>query len=134
MKKFFVIIVTCAGLFSCTKQVTTHPGAANQNTFFRDANVVVENMTAKPTEAGTITISFSTVFESNINRIELMSGADASNFCTTQAADITGNSSAHKSYSFSDANIKSDTMCYLLRFKDNNGNWAYSSYVTVKVK
>lgn len=133
MKKFFVIIVTFVSLVSCTKQVASLPGAANQNTFFKSANIAVENMTAKPTATSTVSISFSTVFENNISRIELMSGTDANNFCAIQSVNITGNSSVQKNYSFSDANAKSSTMYYLLRFQDNNGNWTYSSYVTVQV-
>lgn len=133
MKKFFVIIVTSVSLLSCTKQVSAPPGAANQNIFFHDANVTVEDMVAKPTATNVVTVNFSTVFENNITCIELMSSANVNAFCATQAIAVTGNSSAKRSYSFSDANIKGSTMYYLLRFKDKNGNWTYSNYVTVKV-
>lgn len=133
MKKFFVIIVTVAGLISCTKQVSTPTGAANQNIFFQNANITVENITAKPTATNTVTVSFSAMFQNNISRIELMSSTTTNTFCTTQALDVSGNSSTQKSYSFTDANVKGSTMYYLLRFKDNNGNWTYSSYLTVKV-
>ncbi len=133
MKKFFVIIVTFVSLVSCTKQVASLPGADNQNTFFKSANIAVENMTAKSTATSTVTIGFSTVFENNISRIELMRGTDANNFCTIQYVDITGNSAVQKNYLFSDSNAKSSTMYYLLRFQDNYGNWNYSSYVTVQV-
>ena len=133
MKKFFVIIVTSASLISCTKQISTPQGAANQNIFFKDANIAVENITAKSTAADTVTVSFSAMFENNISRIELMSSTTANTFCTIQAQDVSGNSSVQKNYSFTDVNVKGSTMYYLLRFKDNNDNWTYSSYITVKV-
>ena len=133
MKKFFVIIVTSISLISCSKQVATPQGADNQNVFFKSAGVMVEDMVAKPTAPDNVSISFSAVFEKNISRIELMSSASPNTFCTAQAIDVTGNTSAKKMYSFSDANVKGSTMYYLLRFKNNDGDWVYSSYVIVKL-
>ena len=133
MKKFLLIILTGLSLGSCTKKVSTPTGAANQNIFFRDANVVVENMVAVPTATSAVTVNFSTAFENNISRIELMSSASTNTFCTTQAVDVTGNSSSKKNYSFSDTNVKGSTMYYMLRFKDNSGNWTYSPYLTIQV-
>ena len=133
MKKLFVIILTSVSLLSCTKQVSTPQGTANQNVFFQNADVAVNNMVAVSTASIGVTVSFSTAFENNISRIELMSSASTNTFCTTQGIDVTGNSSVKKNYSFSDSNLKGSTMYYMLRFKDNNGNWTYSSYVSVHV-
>ncbi len=132
MKKFFVIIATSISLLSCTKQVATPKGAANQNIFFQNNDVTVEDMVAKPTAANSVSISFSMVFERNISRIELMSSATATTFCTVQAIDIVSSSAVKRTYSINDANVKGNTMYYLLRFKDNGGNWTYSSYIAVK--
>jgi len=133
MKKFLVIILTGISLVSCTKKISTPTGAANQNVFFQNANVDIESMVAVPTAANTVTINFSTAFENNINRIELMSSSSANTFCTTQSVDVTGNSTSKKNYTFSDSNVKGSTMYYMLRFKDNSGNWTYSPYLTVQV-
>lgn len=133
MKKFLLIILTGLSLVSCTKKVSTPTGAVNQNVFFQNANVVVENMVAVPTATSAVTINFSTAFENNISRIELMSSTSTNTFCTTQTVDVTGNSSSKKNYSLSDTNVKGSTMYYMLRFKDNTGNWIYSPYLTVQV-
>ena len=133
MKKFFVIILTSLSLVSCTKNVSTPLGAANQNMFFKNANVAVNNMVVTPTASNSVIINFSTVFENNISRIELMSSASISTFCTSQGIDVTSNSTVKKNYSFSDSNLKGSTMYYMLRFKDNNGNWTYSPYLSVSV-
>src|ERR1700710_956410 len=109
MKKFLLIILTGFSLVSCTKNVSTPTGAANQNVFFQSANVVVENMVAVPTATSAVTINFSTAFENNISRIELMSSTSTNTFCTTQAVDVTGNSSSKKNYSLSDSNVKGST-------------------------
>lgn len=133
MKKFFVIILTSLSLLSCTKQVSTPQGAANQNMFFNNANVAVNNMVAVPTANNSVIINFSTAFENNISRIELMSSASTSTFCMAQEIEVTGNSTGKKNYSFTDSNLKGSTMYYMLRFEDNNGNWSYSPYVSVSV-
>ena|ERR1700712_5731966 len=133
MKKFLVIILAGLSLSSCTKKVSAPTGAANQNVFFQNANVNVETMVAVPTPTGTVTINFSTAFENNISRIELMSSASSNTFCTIQAVDVTVNSSLEKNYSFSDLNLKGSIMYYMLRFKDNSGNWTYSPYLTIQV-
>jgi len=95
MKKFLLIALTGLSLVSCTKKVST-PGAASQNIFFQSADVVVENMIAVQTTTSSVTVNFSTAFENNLSRIELMSSADNSTFCTSQAVDVTNNSSAKK--------------------------------------
>ena len=135
MKKLLVIIVTGISLVSCTKNVAkpSTTGADNQNVFYQDADIAVENMLAAPATTGTVTINFSTAFENNISRIELMSSTTATTFCTTQFVEVTGNSFSKKNYSFSDNKVNNSTVYYMLRFKDNNGNWSYSPYLTVKV-
>ena len=133
MKKFLLIILTGVSITACTKKVSVPTGAANQNMFFKDANVAVETLQALPTATGTVTVNFSTAFENNISRIELMSSATTSTFCTVQAVEVGENSTVEKDYSFSDSNVKGSTMYYLLRFKDNSGNWTYSPYLTVQV-
>ena len=90
-------------------------------------------MRVTSTSTGIVTVSFSTVFENNISRIELMSSATPNTFCLAQSVDITGNSSVKKNYSFSDVNAKGNTMYYLLRFKNNLGDWTYSNYINVQV-
>jgi len=134
MKKLLLIILTGISLVSCTKNVVkpTSTGAANQNVFYRDADVAVQNMVAVPS-TGMVTINFSTAYENNISRIELMSSTTATTFCTTQFVEVTGNSFSKKSYSFSDNDATGSIMYYMLRFKDNNGNWSYTPYLTVKV-
>lgn len=133
MKKFLLIFLTGVSIVSCTKTVSTPLGAVNQNVFFKNADVAVDNIVAVPTASNSVTISFSTAFENNISRIELMSSASTSTFCTTQGIDVTSNSTVKKNYSFNDVNLKGSTMYYMLRFKDNDGNWSYSPYLSVRI-
>lgn len=133
MKKLIFVLVTGVFLVSCSKKDVSSPGAANQTVFFKNANVEVENLQASQVSSNGVTVSFSTAYESNIKRIELMSSASVNTFCTIQGVNTESNSQTSKSYSFEDENIKGSTMYYMLRFQDNYGNWIYSNYYTVKI-
>jgi len=116
MKKFFVIMSAVAGLTSCTKQLSAPQGAAGQSLFFQNANVAVENMAAKPTAANTVDINFTTVFQNNISRIELMSGTTANNFCTAQSADVYV---AHPACGATDINEVADQLSFSINLGDS---------------
>jgi len=133
MKRFVFVFFTVIFLVSCSKRDVSTPGAANQNIFFKSANVEVENLQALQISSNAVTVNFFTVYENNIRRIELMSSASANTFCTIQGVNTDSNSRTLRQYSFQDTNIKGNTMYYLLRFEDSLGNWTYSDYYTMKI-
>jgi hypothetical protein len=133
MKKLVFVFFTGIFLVSCSEKEVSTPGAANQNVFFKSANVEVEDLQASQISVDAVTVNFSTIYENNIKRIELMSSASANTFCSIQGVNTESNSQALKKYSFKDTNIKGATMYYLLRFEDSLGNWTYSNYCTVKI-
>jgi len=133
MKKVIFIIAAGIALLSCSRKDVSAPGAANQNFFYKDDNIAVQDIQASQTESGTITVNFSTAYEKNIHRIELMSGVTTNSFCTTQGTNTTGNSTSVKNYSFQDSNLKGSTMYYMLRFENDLGQWSYSGYYSVQV-
>lgn len=133
MKRLIFVLVTGVFLVSCSKKDVSSPGAADQTVFFKNANIEVENLQASRVSTSGVTVSFSTAYENNINRIELMSSASVNTFCTIQGVNTESNSQTVKAYSFKDENIKGSTMYYMLRFQDNYGNWTYSNYYTVKI-
>ena len=133
MKKFVFVFFTGIFLVSCSKKEVSTPGAANQNVFFKSANVEVEDLQALQISGNAVTVNFFTVYENNIKRIELMSSASPNTFCTIQGVNTDSNSQTLKQYSFQDTNIKGNTMYYLLRFEDSLGSWTYSDYYTVKI-
>jgi len=133
MKRLVFVFFTGIFLVSCSKNDVSTPRAANQNVFFKSTNVEVENLKVTQISSDAVTVNFSTVYETNIKRIELMSSASTNTFCTIQGVNTGSSSQTPKQYSFQDTNVKSNTMYYLLRFEDNLGNWTYSGYYTVKV-
>ncbi len=133
MKRLVFVFYTGIFLVSCSKNDVSTPRAANQNVFFKSTNVEVENLKVTQISSDAVTVNFSTVYEKNIKRIELMSSASINTFCTIQGVNTGSSSQTLKQYSFQDTNIKGNTMYYLLRFEDNLGNWTYSGYYKVKV-
>jgi len=133
MKKLVFVFITGFFLASCSEKEVSSPGAANQTVFFKNANIEVENLQASQVSSNEVTVDFSTTYENNIRRIELMSSVSVNTFCTIQGVNTGSNSQSLKAYSFSDNNIKGSTMYYMLRFQDNYGNWNYSDYYAVKI-
>ena len=133
MKRLIFVLITGIFLVSCSKKDVSSPGAANQTVFFKNTNIEVENLQVSQISDNGVTVSFSTAYENNIKRIELMSSASVNTFCTIQGANTEINSQTLKTYSFKDENIKGSTMYYMLRFQDNYGDWTYSNYYTVKI-
>lgn len=133
MKKLVFVFFTGIFLVSCSKKEVSSPGAANQNVFFKNTNIEVKNLQASQISSNAVSVNFSTVYEGNIKRIELMSSTSATTFCSIQGVNTDGNSQTIKVYSLQDTSIKGDTMYYMLRFEDNLGTWAYSNYCTVNI-
>ena len=134
MKKLIFVFFAGIYLMSCSKKDIEVPGAANQNVFFKNTNVEIENLKTSQEVSNAVTVSFATLYENGVQRIELMSSNNETTFCTVDGVNIDNNSQALKLYSFEDAHLKGKTMYYMLRFRDNAGNWTYSNYYTVNIK
>ena len=132
MKKLIGILsISVITLVSCSKKVNT-PSQQIDNIFYQAQDVAVSNFTATEASTGTIQISFSTLYETNIQQIEILSSASTDHFCTTKIFTAIENSNQKKQYVYSDSNIKGATMYYMLRFKDANGVWKYTDYSTIE--
>ncbi len=132
MKKLIFVFLTGICLVSCSKKEVSSPGAANQNVFFKSSNIEIENLQITQVSSAGVIVNFSTAYENNIKRIELMGSTSVNTFCLIEGIN-TNNSQTLKTYSLQDSNTKNATMYYLLRFEDNAGNWTYSNYYTIKL-
>ena len=133
MKKLIAILsISAFTLVSCSKNVNSPSGTDAQNIFFQTPNVAVSNFTVTSASIGAVEVSFSTLYETGIQQIEILSSASTDHFCTTKTFTVSGNSTQQKQYNYQDTNIKGSTMYYMLRFKDANGNWNYSDYFTIE--
>lgn len=120
-------------MFSCSKKEINSVGAANQNLFYQDQNIAVANMQGVRADPGFVTVSFSTLYEKNIGRIELRRSRTTNSFCTIDGKDISTNSSFEKQYLFHDDDIKGEATYYMLRFENTVSEWAYSSCYTLQL-
>ncbi len=127
---FFTAVITT----SCSKQAAIPEEQQNAaQLFFKDANIAVANMKAVQNTQSSIQVSFSTLYENNIQKIELMSGCTSTTLCSIYVTGINGNSSKSKVYSFDDTHLKGKTMYYMIRYTTTNGDWGYTPLYIVTV-
>jgi len=114
---------------SCSKKNDVIEAVQEQtanSSFFRDANLAIANMVASNSN-GKVQINFTTVYEKNITKIEVMAGDSPNYLCSIYESAPTGNSSQAKAYSVIDATPKATTMYYMIRYSLANGDWGYTS-------
>lgn len=134
MKSLIAVLSLFIFLVSCSKQALVVPQSTQKQLFYKDGNIAISDMSAVQKDASTVTISFATVYETNVSKIEVMSGATTTQLCTIGQLDISGNSDKPANYSVDDSNIKGTTMYYMLRYTLNTGDWGYTPLVSVSVK
>ena len=134
MKSLLAVLSLSVLLVSCSKQALVVPQPTQKQLFYRDGNIAISDMSAVQKDASTVTVNFATLYETNITKIEVMSGNTANQLCTIGELTVSGNSDKPASYSVEDNNLKGTTMYYMLRYTLNTGDWGYTPLVVVSVK
>ncbi len=134
MKPLIAALSLTLFLVSCSKEAAVIPQSTQQQLFYKDGNIAVADMAAVQTNATTVTVRFATLYETNIQKIELMSGTTTTQLCTISELDVTGNTNRTANYSVDDTNLKGKTMYYMLRYTLTTGDWGYTPLVSVSVK
>ncbi len=114
---------------SCSKKNDVIELVQEQTTsssFFRDANLAIASMVAS-NASGKVQINFTTVYEKNITKIEVMAGDSPNYLCSIYQSVPTGNSTQSKSYTVIDSAPKAQTMYYMIRYSLANGDWGYTN-------
>ena len=131
MKKALSAIAIIILMASCSKKndvIVPTQEQSNSSSFFRDANLAIASMV--PTNVnGKVQINFTTVYEKNITKIEVMAGDSPNYLCSIYQNVPTCNSSQAKSYIVTDNNPKAQTMYYMIRYSLANGDWGYTNVV-----
>lgn len=133
MKLVIAVLSLSVILVSCSKQELVMP-QATPKTFYKDANIAVSAMTATQKDASTVTVNFATSYETNIQKIEVMSGTTQNQLCTFSEVNIAGNSNTNVNYSVDDTSLKGNTMYYMLRYTLKSGDWGYTPLVSISIK
>ena len=119
-------------LVSCTKESLNAPGK-NVTTLnktaavsYKDNSISITDFKAQAT-ANNIEVGFTTLFEKNIVRLEILRGYTSSNLCSIYKQDITSDSYSAVRYSTSDLNEnKSSSLYYMVKYTLANGDWGYT--------
>lgn len=136
MKSVLGVLFVSITIFSCSKQAVlpSRPDDNSPKIFYRDANITVADMKGVQNSKSSITVSFSTLNESGINKLEIMSGSTTSTLCTIYVTPVEESTTETKTYSFEDTHLKGATMYYMIRYTSSKGNWGYTPLLTVKVQ
>lgn len=131
MKKIVQLVIVAILFASCSKQndivEPLEPTGVNQ-LFFKDNNLAVYSIKAATvTSSNGNKIDFSTLYEKNITKLELMSGETPNYLCAIHTVNITANSTQLKNYSVVEDKPKSGTMYYMIRYSLANGDWGYTN-------
>ena len=134
MKSLIAVLSLSVILISCSKQALVVPQNTQTQLFYKDGNIAVSEMKAVQKDASTVTVSFATLYETNIQKIEIMSGNTTTQLCTIGELDVPGNSDKPANYTIEDTNLKGQTMYYMLRYTLTTGDWGYTPLVSVSLK
>lgn len=118
---------------SCTKQSLTVPKTTNQNATantavtYKDNNISVVEFKALP-DKGNIKVTFTTLYEKNIVKLEILKGMTANKLCGIYKDDVKSDSYTAVQYSTSDTNEnKVSDVFYMVKYTLANGDWGYTS-------
>lgn len=131
MKKiipFLLLIVFIA----CTKQPIVVPKTAAQSVAsntavaYKDNSISIVNFKAQSVNSA-IKITFTTLYEKDIVRLEILRGLTASNLCSIYKQSVSADSHSVIEYSTSDANDnKVSDIYYMIKYTLANGDWGYT--------
>jgi hypothetical protein len=130
MKKFLQLTLVAILFASCSKQndlvePPIDPFGVSQ-LFFQDLNLAVYSIKASNNNSTGVKINFSTLYEKNITKLELMSGETPNYLCAIHAENLNVNSTQLKSYQITESNPKASTMYYKIRYSLKNGDSGYT--------
>ena len=130
MKKILQLVIVAILFASCSKQndiiEPLEPTGVNQ-LFFKDNNLAVYSIKAVAATGNNNKIDFSTLYEKNITKLELMSGETPNYLCAIHTVNLSANSTQLKNYSVVEDKPKSGTMYYMIRYSLANGDWGYTN-------
>ncbi len=129
MKKFLFLLCFQVLLMACNKEELT-PAATTQSQVaavkYEDANISIVNFKAEKIRDSQLIVSFSTLYEKNIKKIELMTGNTPNNLCAIYHEDKSKDSFQSLEYVVVDQISKGAIIYYMIRFTLKNGDWGFT--------
>jgi hypothetical protein len=119
-------------LISCAKETLTAPRslsqniAANTTVSYKDNSISIVDFKAQQ-DSNAINVTFTTLYEKNIAKLEILRGVTANNLCSIYIQRISSDSFSPVKYNTSDPNNDNiNTLYYMVKYTLSNGNWGYT--------
>lgn len=92
------------------------------NVFFRDANVAIAGVSAEQS-GNDIQFSFTSLYEKNVAKVEVMSGPYENMLCWFYAEALAPVSGAVKKYTVTETGAACDIRYYVIKYTLKSGAW-----------
>ena len=118
-------------LTSCTKETLTAPKSSNQNiavnsaVTYQDNSISIVDFKARQNN-NAINVTFTTLYEKNIVKLEILRGVTANNLCSIFKQEVSADSYAVIKYSTLDQDSTGDAVYYMVKYTLTNGDWGYT--------
>jgi hypothetical protein len=125
MKKFLSAILAVIVLASCGKKDVCTPEqqpVTAGKVFYKDANIAIEDIKGTTLGAG-VKVQFSSLYEKNVVKMELMSGPYENMLCFIHEEAIPTTSLQRKNYNITEENANTSTRYYVIKYTLKSGGW-----------
>ena len=127
MKRFVSAVLIIIFLASCSKSDMVaprdeQPANVAANVFYKDANVAITGVAA--VQAGNdIQFSFTSLYEKNVARVEVMSGPYENMLCWFYAETLAPVSGSAKKYVVTETGAACESRFYVIKYTLKSGAW-----------
>ena len=124
MRNFVLAVLSVVLLASCASKdvVVPEPSVpSDAGVFHRDANIAIANLRGE-TSGNTIKFRFSTFYEKDLAKIEVISGPYENMLCFFHVQVLSGNSLVQKNYTITEE-VTSPNRFYVIKYTLRSGAW-----------
>lgn len=123
MKQFLFAVLAIVVFASCSQKDIIEPEPqVTGNVFYKDANVAIADVKAKG-EGNALKLQFSSLYEKNVAKVEIMSGPYENMLCFIHEEPIPGNSVQRKNYNITEDNANTSQRYYVIKYTLKSGGW-----------
>jgi hypothetical protein len=123
MKRVLSAVLIIIVLASCGKKDVCSPEPEiTGKVFYKDANIAIADV--KGVTAGSaVKFQFSSLYEKNVVKMELMSGPYENMLCFIHEEPIASTSLQRKNYDITESNANTSTRYYVIKYTLKDGGW-----------
>ncbi len=123
MKKILFAVLAIVVFASCSQKDITEPEPqVTGSVFYKDANIAITDVKAKG-EGSAMKLQFSSLYEKNVAKMEIMSGPYENMLCFIHEESIPSNSLQRKNYNITEDNANTTQRYYVIKYTLKSGGW-----------